>query len=104
MKLPHWIRVVVGVVLPFAVIVGGTVAAVAVMSANKPQAEQAEKTVRGIAVFVAQAEPQTVHLSVDTQGEVRPRREIDLIPQVAGRIVQVDRSFIAGGFFNEGDL
>ncbi len=103
MKLPQWLRILVGGVLPFIVIIGGTVAAVAVMSANRPEPEQAEKTVRGIAVFVERAEPQTVRLTVETQGEVRPRREIDLIPQVAGRIVEVDRSFIAGGFFSQGD-
>jgi RND family efflux transporter MFP subunit len=104
MKALSWFRAVFGILLPIFVIVGGTVAIAAVMIATKPEAEQAEKTVRGLAVFVERAAPQTVQLSVDTQGEVRPRREIDLIPQVSGRIVEVADSFIEGGFFSEGDL
>jgi RND family efflux transporter MFP subunit len=103
MKALSWFRAVFGILLPIIVIVGGTVAIAAVMIATKPEAEQAEKTVRGMAVFVARAEPQTVRLTVDTQGEARPRREIDLIPQVSGRIVEVANSFIEGGFFEEGD-
>jgi RND family efflux transporter MFP subunit len=104
MKALSWFRAVFGILLPIIVIVGGTVAIAAVMIATKPEAETAEKTVRGIAVFVERAEPQTLRLTVDTQGEARPRREIDLIPQVSGRIVEVADSFIEGGFFEEGDL
>lgn len=42
----------------------------------------------------------TVHaLSVQTQGTVRPLREIKLVSQVAGRVEQVSPRFAQGGFF-----
>jgi len=104
MKLPSWARAFVVAILPIGVIVGGTIGVIAFLSAIKPQPEQAEQEVRGFAVFVEQATPESVRLSVSTQGEVRPRREIDVIPQVAGKLEYLAPSFVAGGFYEEGDV
>ena len=40
-----------------------------------------------------------VTVSVKTQGEVRPKTEIDLVPQVSGRIVAMSESFNEGAEF-----
>jgi RND family efflux transporter MFP subunit len=45
------------------------------------------------------AQPQPMALTVSTQGTVQPRRQIDLIAQVAGKVEQVADSFVEGGFF-----
>lgn len=58
----------------------------------------------GLAVFASQAMVEDVTLSVTAQGEVRPRREITLSPQVAGRITYVSPNFIDGGFFQAGEV
>jgi multidrug resistance efflux pump len=50
-------------------------------------------------VTVIQVEPQTLRLSVDSQGIVTPRNEIDLIPEVAGKVTALHSDFVAGGFF-----
>jgi RND family efflux transporter MFP subunit len=42
-------------------------------------------------------------LEVETQGTVRPRREIKLVTQVGGRVEAVDPGFAVGGFFAAGD-
>lgn len=47
------------------------------------------------------AQPNTTHLTVHSQGTVAPKREIDLVAQVAGKIVQVTDNFVDGGFFTE---
>jgi RND family efflux transporter MFP subunit len=45
-----------------------------------------------------------VTLDVYAQGEVRPRTDINLTAEVAGRIVKTSDAFVVGGAFNEGDL
>lgn len=42
-------------------------------------------------------------LSVETQGSVRPLREIKLVSQVGGRVEQVSPRFAEGGFFGAGE-
>ena len=49
-------------------------------------------------------EPQTVKLNIRSQGVVVPRTEIDLVPEVAGQVVQLHPSLVAGGFFELGDV
>ncbi|MFC6977784.1 efflux RND transporter periplasmic adaptor subunit [Microbulbifer taiwanensis] len=76
---------------------------VQVMSAAKPAPEKKEETQRLVSLLYTEAREQAVHLAVDTQGEVRPRTEIDLTPQVAGRIVAISDSFAEGAGFEPGE-
>lgn len=52
-----------------------------------------------VAVSVVLANPQTQSLTVRSQGTVMPRREIDLVAQVAGSVQEVVQGFVDGGFF-----
>ncbi len=45
-----------------------------------------------------------VPMIVRTQGRVEPRAEIDLVAEVAGKVVEVAPTLAAGGFFSQGDL
>lgn len=54
-------------------------------------------------VAVVHAEPRTQALTVESQGSVAPRRQIDLVVQVAGKVREVNDSFVDGGFFEEGE-
>ena len=56
-----------------------------------------------VVVDVVPADPATRMLSVQTQGTVRPRREIKLVSQVAGKVVAVSPRFAEGGFFTAGE-
>ncbi len=49
-------------------------------------------------VSVILANPSTQTLTVNTQGTVAPRREIDLVAEVSGRITQADNDFVNGAF------
>jgi RND family efflux transporter MFP subunit len=86
------------------VAVGLTVVAIVGLSATAPQPEKAEQKVRPMSVFTAEVRSEPVRLTVTTQGEVRPRTEIDLVPQVSGRIVDASPGFVDGGTFAAGDL
>ena len=54
-------------------------------------------------VDVVVAAPAVRSLPVETQGTVRPRREIKLVSQVAGRVESVSPRFAEGGFFGAGE-
>jgi RND family efflux transporter MFP subunit len=55
-------------------------------------------------VNVIEVVPGKQILTVKTQGTVQPRREINLVAQVGGKIEAVAGIFAAGGFFSEGDV
>ena len=54
-------------------------------------------------VAIIYANPETQALSVKSQGTVTPRREIDLVTQVAGKVRWVNEKFLSGGFFKAGE-
>ena len=55
-------------------------------------------------VDIVIAHPVSHQLLVRTQGNVQPRREIDLVAQVTGKIVTASPNFADGSFFSEGEL
>ena len=54
-------------------------------------------------VEVIDAAPQTLRPTISSQGTVAPKREIDLVSQVSGKVVAVDQSYASGNFFRQGD-
>lgn len=79
-------------------IAAGVVAFIA-MGFLKSPPERVEEAARPVSVFVETARIEDVRLSVFSQGEVRPFTEIDLVPQVSGKIVWVAPRFAGGGIF-----
>lgn len=77
------------VILAGILIVQGLIAA-------KPQPEKKEDEIRTVSLYVDEVVSEAVVVSVKTQGEVRPKTEIELIPQVSGRIVALSDSFSEG--------
>ena len=90
-------------VLPILVI-AGSIAGLMAMSALKPEPEEKEDVVKAIPVLTDVAVQDDVTLTVDVQGEVQPRTEINLVPQVNGLITYMSPKFIEGGRFRKGDL
>tara|TARA_R110002020_G_scaffold160978_6_gene345701 strand:- start:169 stop:1545 length:1377 start_codon:yes stop_codon:yes gene_type:complete len=89
-------------VFSILVLVGLAVATVIwIKATSKP--EEKERTFNSLAVMGARAFEQDVTLRVQTQGEVQPLTEIDLVPEVGGKIVYVSPNFIEGGFFKKGE-
>ena len=80
-----------------------SVGVVSALSAAKPAPEKKEETQRLISLYVDEVKSDTVTMSVQTQGEVRPKTEIDLIPQVSGRIVGISEAFAEGAEFSAGE-
>ena len=83
---------------PALVLVGGIVL-VQVLVAAKPEPDKKDEDARPVSLYVDEVKSELVTVSVKTQGEVRPKTEIDLIPQVSGRIVAMSESFNEGAEF-----
>lgn len=77
---------------------------VQVLNASKPAPEKKENSQRIVSLYVDEVKQDMVTISVQTQGEVRAKTEIELIPQVSGRIIAISESFAEGAEFQPGSL
>jgi len=91
------------VAAPLAVLVLGVVL-VKGLAAARPVPEKTEEETRLVSLYVDEARSESVTVNVQTQGQVRPKTEVELIPQVSGRIVSLSEQFNAGAAFKAGDL
>jgi len=91
------------ILLPVALLLVGIGCAWAVI-ATRPQMTLQTPNAEVPLVTVIQVEPQTLRLDVHSQGIVTPRNEIDLIPEVSGKIIQLHTDFVTGGFFTRNDV
>ncbi len=85
----------------WVLLIGGLLIAAVILLRPKPH----PKPVREMpppSVTVIKAEPRTLAVNVMAQGSVIPRRQIDLVSQVAGALVEVSPEFVSGGYFAEG--
>ena len=90
------------IAIPILIVVGFVVATNAIIAINKKPKEK-KRNFNTLAVIADYAKLEDVQLKVRTQGEVRPQVEIDLVPEVGGKIVYVSPNFIEGGIFKKGD-
>jgi RND family efflux transporter MFP subunit len=79
----------------------GVVAGIVIAMNQEEETQRRPFTPLGVQADYARMD--SVLLSVQTQGEARPRTEIDLVPQVGGKIVYVSPNFIEGGIFKRGE-
>lgn len=87
---------------PFVVIVL-TAILVGVLVKNAPQPEVGEPETVRIGVYTESATRTGASAEVTVYGEVRPRVQIDVISEVAGRITAVSPSFAEGGSIPAGE-
>ena len=95
-------RKILKVAVPLMVIAasGGAVWA---LSQAKEAPEKTIEEPRPVSLHVDKVRSERITVSVGTQGEVRAKTNISLIPQVGGRIVKVSNTFAEGGRFGPGE-
>lgn len=86
------------IALGFALIV------VLVVAKPKPEPGPVPEEPAKVKVTVTPSKQQNLRLLVNAHGSVLPKREIDLVAQVAGQIVNVEAAFVDGGFFAKDQL
>ncbi|MEE2879573.1 MAG: efflux RND transporter periplasmic adaptor subunit [Pseudomonadota bacterium] len=95
---------ILALLLPVIVLVALVAGGFTIMQLLKPPVEKAEEQPRGLSVFAEAAELTDLSMAVAAQGEVRPKRQIVLAPQIAGRISYVSPDFLDGGFIRNGQV
>jgi len=90
------------VAVPIVVVVLGLAAAVLVASFRRTP-ERVERPPLGPLVEVMPVSMTDVPIVIEGNGEVAPRVEVDLVPQVSGTVVAIHPALVSGGFFNAGD-
>ncbi|MFT7650924.1 MAG: RND family efflux transporter MFP subunit [Candidatus Azotimanducaceae bacterium] len=81
-----------------------SLAATAALMATAPILEPSSSIPKPLAVRSITVEAKLTRLTVNSQGSVMPNTESDLIPEVAGRVVEVSPSLVAGGYFAKDDV
>ena len=97
-----FLRKLLVVLIPLLVVVGFIVLGIVLIALNK-KPEEKKRAFNTLAVMADYAVQDDVRLKVKTQGEARPRTEIDLVPEVGGKIVYVSPNFIEGGIIKKGE-
>ena len=69
------------------------------LAAAKPAPEKKEPTQRLVSLYVDQVRSETVTPGVVTQGEVKPKTQIDLTSRVSGHVVSIADAFAEGAEF-----
>lgn len=95
---------VIAIAAPVLIILGLGVGGSVLLQQLKPEPEKAEEARIGLNVFAEKVRKGDLKVTVRAQGEVRPRREIIVAPQISGRIAYVSPDFIDGGFIKQGQL
>jgi RND family efflux transporter MFP subunit len=85
-------------ILPFFVLGLGLLGAAALI-ATRPRVESIPPAARVPLVRVQPVVVEDVRLAVHTHGEVRPRNESGLVPEVSGAVLWVSPNLVSGGFF-----
>ena len=87
-----------------SVILGVTIALIALIVLSRPQAEKRAIPETIVRVDVVQVTPQDYPIMVQTSGTVEADTRGNLVSQIRGEIIKVADNFRPGGSFSEGDI
>jgi RND family efflux transporter MFP subunit len=91
--------------LPLGIFALSIVAFVGLIAFGKSQEPERKDEIRkAVLVDVIEAEAREVDFTIISQGGVKPRTETTLVAEVSGKISWVSPDFIAGGFFEAGEV
>jgi RND family efflux transporter MFP subunit len=90
------------ILTPLAILLLG-VMVMGLLIASRPRPQKQHKENTGVLVEVVEARRSDVTLHLREYGTVSPRHQINLLPQVSGRVEWVSSRLVAGGTFARGD-
>lgn len=101
-KPPSWVKYLQSIVSALLIIFVFIMLTATIVNVMKKPKEK-KRNFNTLAVIADYAKIDDVQLRVTTQGEARPQIEIDLVPEVGGKIVYVSPNFVEGGIFKKGE-
>lgn len=91
------------VTLPFVILLCGmSIAWALIVIRPDPGTSELPKVIPPVDVI--RAIPQSITLNVHAQGVITPRTEIDLVPEVTGRITRLHPAFVTGDTFSKDEI
>ena len=90
-------------ILPLGILLVSILIAVVIVKSKKHIVPQAPE-IMPQQLRVLRAKTEKYQLTVKSQGTVRAKTESEVVAQVSGVIVSTESAFVAGGFFNKGDV
>jgi RND family efflux transporter MFP subunit len=96
-------RSILKIALPAVVLVAGFAVAAFLVSARQ-MPERVDRAAPGPLVEVITAAAADVPVVVHGHGEVSATVEVEVVPEVSGRVVEVAPAFVAGGLFAAGEV
>lgn len=90
------------VLLAFGIVILGALIALVFIKLQKPP-EQEEQEILAPLVKVERLERRDIQMVIRGYGTVGPRVQVEIVPQVSGKVVSVNPQFKAGGFIRHGE-
>ena len=90
-------------ILPLLVVLAGVGLMLLLIGQRQPPAP-VERETPGALVETLTAQPEEWQVIVPATGTVRAERELLVVPQVAGKVVELGENFLAGGHLRRGEL
>lgn len=97
--MKRWIKLAVPILLVVISII-----AFILLASGRPAPERREPPQTALLVDTISAEVSNERFEVASQGTVRPRTRTTLVAEVSGSIVEISDNFVAGGFFEAGEV
>lgn len=97
------IRVIVQIVMIFVIVIAGVVGFYVLKSSRQSLSRQESP----VSLPIVRTVPVTtgdLDMVISGEGTVRPLAEVQVVPQVSGKILQISRELVNGGIFKKGDL
>jgi RND family efflux transporter MFP subunit len=91
------------IVLPILILVVG-IYGFKMMGKLKKAPQRQHQMQQGLLVDVMELQSIDHQTTIFATGTVQAEQEIELVPQVSGKVVSISPNFVAGGFFRKGDL
>jgi RND family efflux transporter MFP subunit len=90
------------IILPLLILVFGFVGFNMMVKQKKsPQRQQAPQ--QGVLVDVIELQSRTHQIKVYATGTVQAEQEIELVPEISGKVSWIDPKLVGGGFFKKGE-
>lgn len=96
-------RLVLKIILPLLILAIG-IYAFKMMGQLKKAPQRQQPMHQGLLVDIAELQATDHQTTIFATGTVQAEQEIELVPQVSGKVVWVSPNLVAGGFFRKGDL
>ncbi len=100
--MPSRTRQILRVIAPL-LILGGGIGLASLLFASREEPEKSDPEQKAVLVETRTVERGTHRIDVDAQGTVVPARQVQLNPQVSGRLVDVHDNLQTGGLVRKGE-